>query len=444
MTGDAADRSWWSRLAGASAANLGLQVAATALGLVTSVLLGRWLGADGMGVYAFAFALVNILGVLARLGLEIVTVRDVAVLLDQRDGSGLRGLASFAPRAGLVAGVTIGAIAVGVVALTGADAATVRTTAVAMGLLVALTLVSLHGAILRGLHHTVIANVPANLVRPVAFAAAVGGLWWAGASSEPELAMASHLAAGVIALVVATVARERYLPDWVRDAAPRVEVRRWMTAAAPMLVLGGLGVLNRQLDVVMMKSLSTDAETGVYAIAVQLSTFISMVLTALNLVIAPRFASLHAAGRTVELQRLVATSSAIVTAGTVPIAVVLVGLSPWLLPFWGHEFVDARIPFAILAAGNVVNALSGSVGYLLIMSGNERLVARVFAAVAALNIVLNAVLIPRLGAPGAATATAVSMALWNLTLIVLVRRRLGINSTVFAWLTRGSWGARRG
>ena len=102
------------------------------------------------------------------------------------------------------------------------------------------------------------------------------------------------------------------------------------------------------------------------------------------------------------------------------------------------------MPFAILAAGNVINALSGSVGYLLVMSGHERLVARVFAAVAALNIVLNTVLIPRIGAPGAATATAVSMALWNLTLIVLVRNRLDINSTVFAWLSRSRWGHRDG
>jgi O-antigen/teichoic acid export membrane protein len=210
-----------------------------------------------------------------------------------------------------------------------------------------------------------------------------------------------------------------------------------------MLVLGGLGVLNRQLDVVMMKGLATDAETGVYAVAVQLSTFISMVLTSLNLVIAPRFASLHAAGRIGELQRLVATSAAIVTAGTVPIAVGLVAMSPWLLPFWGPEFVDARLPFAILALGNVVNALSGSVGYLLIMSGNERTVARVFAAVAAVNIAANLVLIPRMGAAGAATATAVSMALWNLTLIVLVRRRLGIHSTVFAWLYRSRWASNR-
>jgi O-antigen/teichoic acid export membrane protein len=53
--------------------------------------------------------------------------------------------------------------------------------------------------------------------------------------------------------------------------------------------------------------------------------------------------------------------------------------------------------------------------------------ARNNAAVAAgVNIVLQVLLIPRLGAVGAAIATAVSVALLNLTAAYLVHRSLGI------------------
>jgi len=44
------------------------------------------------------------------------------------------------------------------------------------------------------------------------------------------------------------------------------------------------------------------------------------------------------------------------------------------------------------------------------------------------------VLIPGLGVVGVALATTVTMAAWNLALLVLVRRRTGIRPTLFALL----------
>jgi O-antigen/teichoic acid export membrane protein len=46
------------------------------------------------------------------------------------------------------------------------------------------------------------------------------------------------------------------------------------------------------------------------------------------------------------------------------------------------------------------------------------------------NIVLNALLIPRFGATGAACATAFSIVLWNVALNYEVRRHLGIDAGV--------------
>jgi O-antigen/teichoic acid export membrane protein len=50
---------------------------------------------------------------------------------------------------------------------------------------------------------------------------------------------------------------------------------------------------------------------------------------------------------------------------------------------------------------------------------------------ALLNVVLNAVLIPPFGLLGAAVATAIATATWNLWMLVEVHRRHGLNPTVF-------------
>ena len=82
------------------------------------------------------------------------------------------------------------------------------------------------------------------------------------------------------------------------------------------------------------------------------------------------------------------------------------------------------------APGDVLqhpHAAAGPVGYIMALSGHERVSAKVFGASAALNLVLNAIGIPVLGMEGAAIATAVTMAFWNVWLILEVRRRLGIS-----------------
>ena len=69
---------------------------------------------------------------------------------------------------------------------------------------------------------------------------------------------------------------------------------------------------------------------------------------------------------------------------------------------------------------------TGSVGFVLIMTGNERLARNNTAVAAGVSLALNVLLIPRYGALGAAIATAVSIASLNLPAAYLVKRELGI------------------
>ena len=49
---------------------------------------------------------------------------------------------------------------------------------------------------------------------------------------------------------------------------------------------------------------------------------------------------------------------------------------------------------------------------------------------AVINIVLNLALIPLLGLTGAAISTALTMIMWNVTMFIYVRNKLGINPTL--------------
>ena len=85
----------------------------------------------------------------------------------------------------------------------------------------------------------------------------------------------------------------------------------------------------------------------------------------------------------------------------------------------------------ILIAGHLVNALAGSVGFLMTMTGHEREAAYNIGVSVTVKLSLNAALIPPFGIEGAATATAFTTVLWNISVFVFVNQRLGINSTAF-------------
>jgi O-antigen/teichoic acid export membrane protein len=91
----------------------------------------------------------------------------------------------------------------------------------------------------------------------------------------------------------------------------------------------------------------------------------------------------------------------------------------------------ARPALLILAGGQLINALAGSVGLLMAMTGHQVESSIVLAVSAGLNVGLNYLLIPRYGLVGAALATGISTVVWNVTLAVRVRRLLGVRSTAF-------------
>jgi O-antigen/teichoic acid export membrane protein len=109
----------------------------------------------------------------------------------------------------------------------------------------------------------------------------------------------------------------------------------------------------------------------------------------------------------------------------------ILALGKPLLGLYGPEFAAAFVPLVLLIGSQIVNSLTGSVGFILTMTGHEKRAAAVTAAAGVLHLSLAVVLIPRWGLVGAAVANSVAAIAWNLTLLVMVWRTLAINPTIF-------------
>jgi O-antigen/teichoic acid export membrane protein len=166
---------------------------------------------------------------------------------------------------------------------------------------------------------------------------------------------------------------------------------------------------------------------GVYSVSSRIVVFLSVGITALNLVIAPFVARALHGNDNIELSDAFSSAArwcCILT--LVPLGIVL-PLRHEILGVFGDAFVVGATPLAILSVGFGFNAACGPAGVILNMSAMSRVVLFDNVLAVALNIGLNLGLIPLWGMTGAAIAWSSSLVMMNVLMLAQLHRLLHVD-----------------
>ena len=394
------------------------------------VLLARLLGVTQYGIYIYALTWANILVIASLLGSNTALVRFVAAYKAQGKWGLLRGIVRRSTQCVFVFSLLIGGIG-GVTVWflrdrIGRDEA--ATFGVALILLPVLALVRLREASLRALKRVVRSQLPTTIIRPLLLGAMLSGLYFC--LRQPLLAihaMAIDCVAVFAAFVIGALWLVRELPEQVRGAEPIYADREWLKVSLPLLLIDGMFVVLNQTDIIMLGVIRGSQEAGIYSAASHISSLATFALIAVNMILAPMISELHHTGKKQDLQRIITLAARAIFVFTLLISAALTVSGRFVLCLFGSAFPVAFVPLLILLSGQIVNALAGSVGLIMIMTGNQNQAGAIVAVSAAVNIMLNALLIPLLGLTGAAISTAFTMVLWNIAMFIFVRSRLGIS-----------------
>jgi O-antigen/teichoic acid export membrane protein len=245
------------------------------------------------------------------------------------------------------------------------------------------------------------------------------------------MAMSLTFCGSSIALIVGAIwVRGALAPD-VAGAAPEYRTPEWLRVSLPMLLTSGMVVTMKHIDTIMLGAIVGTDASGLYYPLARISEIAALGLVSTNLIVAPMISELHSTGQRARLQRLLTLAAMVTSAITLAVAIAFWLVGGWVLGLFGAGFVAGYPALLILLGGQIVNALCGPVGVLMNMTGSHDRAALVLTCAAALNVVLNATLIPLYGVSGAATATALSAVAWNLWMFAEVRRRQGVNPSIF-------------
>jgi O-antigen/teichoic acid export membrane protein len=412
-----------------------IRIAAVGLEFLVLLALARILDAKAYGSYALAMSLVAIFAVPAAVGLDRLVVRELAACQATADWAHARGILRRALQVVLVASM-VAAIALWIAGElildpTGTDASRALWLAAALIPLVALA--RLRQGALQGLGHVAAGLAPEFLLQPAIVLGLAAGIALAGvAAPGAALGVGLQLVAAGCALVLGAWLLHRRLPPELHRAAPRYRDRAWWGAGIAFMWLVMMTTALTHLDTILVGRLVGAEQAGGYRVASQLAMLVGLPLTAISVAMAPVIAALHAAGRAEELRQRSLAAAWVAFTGALAVAgIILVG-GRWILAAFGPGFEAGYGPALILSSAYLVHSAMATSGYLLIMSEHEKLVMVVFTAGAALNVAGGLILIPRLGATGAALSTGVSLCLVSIACALLARRKLGINGTIFA------------
>jgi len=297
-------------------------------------------------------------------------------------------------------------------------------------LLVPLTaLLAFSSCALQGFRKVPQAQVPQALLRPVLFGAAI---MFVGSGLQVPLsggaAIAINAAATAVALGVSVFLLDRTVPAGAKAAAPAFEPAQWLRAVRSFLLISAAQlVLSQQADILVVGTVLSHRDAGLYSVASQLSGLAMLGAQAVIFVVLPVISDLYSRGRRAELQRLVVRTVQGCAALSIPVIVLLLAGGRVVLRAYGSAFVDAYPILVVLGTGTLVGATMGIIsGFLLTMTGHERAASRMVVGTALLNLVLTVLLTPAFGALGTAMATVVAGFTRVGLLAWYARRHLGV------------------
>jgi O-antigen/teichoic acid export membrane protein len=404
------------------------RVGGVALGYVAHLLLSRMLGLHSYGEYVVALGWALVLTLPARAGFDNSALRFSTIYIEEGRSAELRG---FVQLAGAVIGLSSILAAIVMVVLASRFDRGISVTALIWGAvtILPLALLGVGSAILRTTKRIFASQFYDQLLRPGLLILLICAVGAGGRAMHATTALMLTAAAAVLALAALLGHLLRVLAPSLKSAADYSHWREWFFLSLPLLVTGVMQEMLNQLEIILLGSLASARDAGLFAAAWRLAGLAPFALAALGTVSGPLVASAYHRRDRAELHRIASLSARIGLAFAAVASGLLLLAGRPLLALFGPEFPRAYPALAILLVGGMVNAFTGIVGYLLILTGRQTQALLIFAGGLIVSIALNLLLIPPFGMVGAAIASATALSCWNLAMLAYVRRAIGIDTS---------------
>jgi len=380
---------------------------------VFMLVAARHLGADGFGTLSFGLAFVNMFVVLTDLGLGQLAVRDIA-----RDPTIAGRLLGSALAIKLAATVVVVAAIISLVNVLGYSRPSVSAVCICSLVIVDSAFTLFYRSIFQAFERTAFAAI-GRMIQTVILAAGLIVISHFPPSVEyyAWLFAVSSLVTAVFSWVVTSLFLVR--------PSLSFNLRRWgrlLSAASPVAVAALLIAVYYWNGATMLAKVRGDAAVGVYSAALRLVLGLSFLSSAFAGAMYPVMARVFATEQA-RLSDILGRSLRYVAVVGIPLGVLGTALAgPIVALLYGPEFALSASVLRVLVWWGALMYFNCMFGNYFLSVDRARVVALQAAVSLSVNVILNVVLIPLLGAMAAAISL-VAAEFAGLALLVLLQMR---------------------
>ncbi|PZT91819.1 MAG: hypothetical protein DI637_01430 [Citromicrobium sp.] len=408
-------------------------IAAAAVGFGLTVVLSRTLPPQTFGAVAIALTWATIGSQFAQLGLLRSSTKIVATTRASDDSGGLKAFLIFA------LAISTFASCVGSIALLAllhvqgeSDGLQFSTALLAAGLLLPMTICRIISGVLLGESRSFIGAFSQTGLPSLGLLIGLFCFLAVG-STTSQFGLFEILVYGAFAATLAGLGTVAWrFRDILTAKVAGYPVREWLSLSLPLMIVGGMQLLNRQIGVSVLGSTHGPEVVAAYYPALRISDFALVAEMGINAALAAHVAVMYKNGQKSLLQATL--KKAAVVAFSLTAIFVFCGIitAPWLLSLFGGVAAEGVMPLRILLFGQLIAGACGSVGMVTAMTGQERFTAATATITLVLNLGVLWLMVPDYAAVGAAIATAFAAILWNFVLLARCRQTLKVDPSILS------------
>ena len=365
------------------------------------LMVSRQLGPEDYGFYEYLVGIVTLLVAVVQWGLHAVVVRELAQT-PERLSVVFAGM--FRIRAVLAAVAFVGGVIAAFVGSTSPD----RAMATVL-LFLYLVFLPFENAAVFDAHKLSRWDVPGRVIGRLLSVMLLFLLWRAdGTLTVVDAALCASLNLAINVVVSWQIARRVGIPlqfSWLRDATGAVaaETRRLVKRAAPIAWTNLMATVYTFAQPVLVKWYSTDLQTGWFGLANRLLFPMTLLKGLLYRLMLPILSEVST-----EPERFEWRFGRILTALSLffmpVVALAIPAIELLVVPVFGSEYSGSVRPLQILFGHLFITGAGSVFGTALFSLGFQKAYAWSITVAFVVNLVVAAILIPRMGALGAAWA----------------------------------------
>jgi len=204
--------------------------------------------------------------------------------------------------------------------------------------------------------------------------------------------------------------RKKVFPNLVSKLKPKLIDKELFLFSAPLIFTGFFNLIVKWIDVFMIGIFRNVSEVGIYNVALPTANLLIIVPTALMALFMPIITELYSKNKLKDVEELSKITSKWIFFLNLPIFLLMLLFSKQILFFaFGPEYEIGYFVLYILALGYIIHSLSHTYSSILSMIKKTKIILYVIMIITLIAILLNYILIPKIGILGGAISTSISL-----------------------------------